>query len=425
MEVSVEAKDGLGALPSSGLQALVLRALHDEGVAKLHRLAVTPGSVLGDNFMCVIHRVSAEGVARAGQPRLLSLILKCQPGNEARRKFFSVDLLFRNEVNFYERVIPRLQQGTLVSLGVPQCLCSLQDSQDDALVLEDLRPAGFRMVDRVSGLDEPHCRLVLRELARLHALSLALRARDPEKFQQLTTQVKDILFDDDRKPAFEPFILSSYKETLRIVLKYYDNDHENIYVKVMKRIAEGGFELIAGIVHDTPEHERVITHGDCWTNNLQFRYDEDEPVDVRLLDFQLTRVSTPALDVTYILFTSLRYGLLASCYDELLTCYHASLASTLTELGLAVEDLFPRIRLDQEMARCAAYGVAMAGIVVPAVYCPPEHAPDLESVTGDTADAFVQEYARQMKAETPEGRRHLASLLQHSVERGFLKHLVE
>lgn len=42
------------------------------------------------------------------------------------------------------------------------------------LVIEDLAPLGFRMADRMAGLDLDHCILALHGLARFHAASVAL-----------------------------------------------------------------------------------------------------------------------------------------------------------------------------------------------------------------------------------------------------------
>lgn len=49
------------------------------------------------------------------------------------------------------------------------------------LVIEDLAPYGFRMADRLAGLDLQHCILALRGLGRFHASSVAVceKVRSP------------------------------------------------------------------------------------------------------------------------------------------------------------------------------------------------------------------------------------------------------
>lgn len=40
------------------------------------------------------------------------------------------------------------------------------------------------MADRCNGLDEDHCKLVLKKLARFHAASYALAEQDPKSMEQ-------------------------------------------------------------------------------------------------------------------------------------------------------------------------------------------------------------------------------------------------
>jgi hypothetical protein len=52
------------------------------------------------------------------------------------------------------------------------------------LVMEDLSAAGFRMLDRLQGLDLDHCLLVMRALAKFHAASVVLHQQDPDSMKE-------------------------------------------------------------------------------------------------------------------------------------------------------------------------------------------------------------------------------------------------
>jgi len=72
---------------------------------------------------------------------------------------------------------------------------ALVDGDEDMLiVMEDMKEKGFVMMDRHVGLDENHCRFVLKEVARLHAASLALQRDNPELHDTLAEQLVDNLF---------------------------------------------------------------------------------------------------------------------------------------------------------------------------------------------------------------------------------------
>ncbi|XP_059479515.1 uncharacterized protein LOC132199081 [Neocloeon triangulifer] len=427
MELSEDVLTRLQKLPSKKVQDLLILALQEQGWTNIEDVNIAPGSALGDGLMALIYRVRVKGSVKGGERAELSLVVKNTPKNKARREAFSVPMLFANEQSFYEKVIPALTQHLHRNsrpLAVAEFYKSITDGEHDALILEDLKEHGFCMADRRRGLDLAHCKVVLGELAKLHAASFILKKANLEVFEELRPFVKDMFWDEDRKFAFEPFVTSCFEETLRTIKPYFDNDDKNIYLQNYRKLIDRGYEFIANIIRGTALGDQVITHGDCWTNNLLFKYEsEQKPADVRFLDYQLPRITTPAADVTYFLFTSPKCQMMSENYDELLKTYHESLASIFKEHAMDPEKIFSREKLYEEMARTAPYGLTMAGIVVPAVCVPPEHTPDMEKVSGETRDHFVQEYARQMQADTPEAREQLALLLKHCVDRGFFKNL--
>lgn len=80
--------------------------------------------------------------------------------------------------------------------------------------------------------------------------------------------------------------------------------------------------------------ERVVNHGDTWTNNLLFKYDDSgRPVHVTLIDFQVCRYTSPAMDIQYFLFTSVRDDVIDSRVSDLLDAYLGALNKQLEELG--------------------------------------------------------------------------------------------
>jgi hypothetical protein len=59
------------------------------------------------------------------------------------------------------------------------------------------------------------------------------------------------------------------------------------------------------LIYDDPTNEPYnVNHGDLWVNNLVFHYPPEssgkEPDEMRLLDFQQTRYTFPAMDVSHI-----------------------------------------------------------------------------------------------------------------------------
>jgi hypothetical protein len=68
------------------------------------------------------------------------------------------------------------------------------EGAEEVLVMEDMREQGYILRDRRFGLDVSHCQLVLEELAKLHALSFAIRDQKPEQFNNLKNSISETLY---------------------------------------------------------------------------------------------------------------------------------------------------------------------------------------------------------------------------------------
>lgn len=94
-----------------------------------------------------------------------SIIVKRQIPNLARRKLFRADQAFANEIIAYSKVTPQLHQfADSIELPLPlvDCLFAGADDQGELIVLDDLKQYGYRMANRLKGLDYSHCKYVLQ-----------------------------------------------------------------------------------------------------------------------------------------------------------------------------------------------------------------------------------------------------------------------
>ena len=70
------------------------------------------------------------------------------------------------------------------------------------------------------------------------------------------------------------------------------------------------FEMTAEIVAPhVDKMKNVLNHGDFWINNMMFQYDgtaTTNPQDIRLVDLQICRFSSQALDLQYFVVTSIQ-----------------------------------------------------------------------------------------------------------------------
>ena len=79
---------------------------------------------------------------------------------------------------------------------------------------------------------------------------------------------------------------------------------------------------------------QVLNHGDAWLNNMMFKSDEDNnPLEVCLIDFQINFWAGPGVDLWYFLSTSVADEIKVDHFDEFIKFYHDQLTNGLKKLN--------------------------------------------------------------------------------------------
>ncbi|RXG52606.1 hypothetical protein Avbf_16429 [Armadillidium vulgare] len=81
----------------------------------------------------------------------------------------------------------------------------------------------------------------------------------------------------------------------------------------------------------------VFAHGDCWVNNILFKYNEDDiPVDIRFVDFQNSKKASPVLDLNYFLYSSINGDLRLAERDTMIGIYYDAFQEVFEKSGKPV-----------------------------------------------------------------------------------------
>lgn len=85
---------------------------------------------------------------------------------------------------------------------------------------------------------------------------------------------------------------------------------------------------------NSPSPLAVICHGDCWTNNFLYKYNEHgQIIETCLVDFQLIRFGSPALDISNLIFCCTDKTMRAEHMMSFLKVYHQQLVKSLKRMG--------------------------------------------------------------------------------------------
>lgn len=129
----------------------------------------------------------------------------------------------------------------------------------------------------------------------------------------------------------------------------------------------------------------VLTHGDCWNNNVMFKHDpaSGKVDDVKLLDFQMARHVSPAIDIHYFIYSSPKSSVIAENYEDLVTAYYTKFLEILTEKSV------PQVFLSQltigwlknELKIYSKYGLFTSCWIANAVLAEDHELIDMDNLT--------------------------------------------
>lgn len=78
---------------------------------------------------------------------------------------------------------------------------------------------------------------------------------------------------------------------------------------------------------------QILNHGDIWLNNMMFNLDaEKNPIEISLIDYQISFWASPSADLLYFLLTSVSDDIKVDHFDDFIEFYHSELISALKQL---------------------------------------------------------------------------------------------
>ncbi|KAK9874642.1 hypothetical protein WA026_005468 [Henosepilachna vigintioctopunctata] len=302
----------------------------------------------GEHYGSIILKVDLE-LKINGVLQILNLVAKKIPVNELLQKAFDVQVTFKKEAFAYTITIPTLldfqkefgfPEDKLINF-FPKCYgyrYNLEGTnehidQNGALLLENLKTVGYETVDRLVGFDLESSMVILKNLARFHAVPLALKLLRPEVFkekvlpglvkhkgaEQLGEEVGKVFHGTIMSTALKCEELKPYLSRLQKVVDYYETH----------------------LLIDRPppsEEYGTVTHCDVWTSNIMvLKNSNGVATKLKLLDLQLTNYSSPIRDLIFFMFTSVQNDILLENLDCLIEYYHENFVDTLKYFDIDLE----------------------------------------------------------------------------------------
>jgi len=297
------------------------------------------------------------------------------------------------------------EKGLTVEEGFheyPKCYGTLDDKANDrfVIVLEDLKAIGYALFDKFKAADFNHVKLFAESLGKFHAISFALKDQRPDEFAKFKN-LKDVFIQqmedqpDVMGSMFTFFFdksIAAFKPEEEVEIKALTKMKEN-FVAELKRTGSG----------DSSEPFSIVNHGDCWNNNMMYVYGKEDnvPLNISLLDYQISRYSSPVLDLVYFLFSSTDKALRDAHYTEVLKLYHKSLSTVLNKLGSDAEKIFSYDDFQDQLKKFGCYALITAPMLLNIITAKPDDIPDLDNMAEEFKDKSIEESMKAFMGNAP------------------------
>lgn len=206
-------------------------------------------------------------------------------------------------------------------------------TDDEIVVLEDLKSSGYVMVDREKQFDYKHCIVALKALAKFHAINVVLHEKEPELIEQLGKETMYPI-ESDRKDATNFFMKQNFKMVADEVRKIPGMEK---YSKWIEESSDTIWDDAANALKPKENEFNVLNHGDFWVTNMLFKYSSDgNPESVKLIDFQASRYISPVIDFYYFIYCCIQNDVRKMYINEFISFYVEELNSNLNKSGSTV-----------------------------------------------------------------------------------------
>lgn len=264
----------------------ILARTHKNSSIKVCDVEVGPCGAANDGFLSTLLRVHVNFIVNSSVERE-SFVVKMSTTHPIVIEMVGANSydVQNKEMMFFEVIAPQIEK-ILKKIGegknlIPRAVAV--DREHDVIVFEDLQVKNFLMFDRLVGLDEVHTKLALKKLAKFHAASLVMKQKHPQAFKSF-----DAGMFSRKRTAFNYAFVSIFEFLTEEVGSWpgYEN-----YAKKMKKLQPSLIEAGTRCFDVNEGDFCVLNHGDIWTNNLMFKYDEKDCID----DVILVRYSRAAI----------------------------------------------------------------------------------------------------------------------------------
>lgn len=303
----------------------------------------------GENYGSVMLQVEIKVLNRKNEEEIVHCVGKTVPPNNYLWEVFNTKVTFKSEIGMYQKIVPALNQ-----FGEENGVHNLMDffaecfnarisldaesncvDEDALLLLQNLKVEGYDVMDRIQGLDLDCTKVLLKNMAVMHAAPIAYRLAKREEFHKriLPFLVRDTLFSPEE--GFKRIVIKTASKACE--------QYPECIAKIQDALNIDNLPpLICGDTFST------LIHNDLWTNNVMIKMIDGTPQKSIIVDFQGIEYGSPAHDLIFFLYSSVSLPVLRNGINFLIEYYFNIFKETLIKLNVPNLIEFNLDKLNQE-----------------------------------------------------------------------------
>lgn len=312
-------------------------------------IEISRAAPAGEGLLSAVYRIHVTGYKHSA-----TFIIKGLLNNLILRNTMRCTNFFAREGKFFTDILPALIEVQKSSGAkeciqdyTPKCYSCCIDGENDYILIEDLSAAGCVSVSEYPTEFERNN--VLKTLAHLHAVSIALRIKRPDVFQKIVEEIPELYYTESNRNWYSIYLKNAV-DLDREVLREHFEPSSNYYKKFDDVVTNDLYGNIIKSLRSSVDHS-VLCHGDAWCPN--FLCSKEKTVAI---DFQLYRAASLATDVTYLILMCSNLCNEKQDFLDAVEIYYNELAYFLKDMGLEASEVFSRANLYEELNKYGRFG---------------------------------------------------------------------
>lgn len=306
----------------------VVRHHFNDDNAEVTGFTIKTNANPGENFVSLILRVEINYTTSLQGASSLSVVIKLPPTSGIQGDFSETSSIYVTEQDMYDGPLHEIKK-LLESIGDfskthPKLIYQMTKPHR-AIVLEDLGAQGYvRITQPLPNYEDS--KRVFQRLAKYHAAGFFLIKQNGADLSRFN----DSIFHMDVPMIRETFLNEPFDVLCDVLTSWGGMDD---YVVRLKRFRENYIEMGKQLYEPDPGEYNVLNHGDFHIKNLLFKKSGEAIDDFYFLDYQVSVLASPCVDLFYALYNMISDENRRTRRNEIIHDYHVEFSNTLKSLS--------------------------------------------------------------------------------------------